>query len=83
MPCLCIHSVVMLPLLSLVSDKMDMEILSEIANNDALIVTKESNGYVVTLTARMQEAGPMDMEKVRFYSPCIKCTGKTVTLCIK
>ena len=63
--------------------KLDMEILSEIANNDALTVTKESNGYVVSLSAQMQEAGPKDMEKVRFYSPCITCTGKTVTLFIK
>lgn len=79
----CIYSVKMLHLLSLVSGKMDRkalrEILSEFANNDALTVTEESNGYVVSLRTEMQEAVP----KVRFHSACIKCTGNAVTLCIK
>ena len=73
--------------LSLVSDKMDrgalIEILGEIANNDAQTVKKELNDFVVSLRAQMQEVGPKDMEKVRVYSPYIKRTGKAVTLCIK
>lgn len=73
--------------LSLVSDEMDrkalMEILSEIANYDAQTVKKKLDDFVVSLRAQMEEAGPKDMEKVRVYSPCIKCTGKAVTLCIK
>lgn len=77
----------MLPLLSLVGDKVDrkalMETLSEIANYVALTVKKKLDDIVVSLRAQMQEAGLKDMEKIRFYSPCIKCTGKAVTLCMK
>ena len=68
----------MLSLLSLVSEKMDLEALieslSEIVNNNSPTVKKKLADFVVSLRIE-QEAVPKDMEKVRFTVDALYALG--------